>query len=96
MPGWLGPWEILIVVVIILLVFGGKLLPKLGSSLGRSITGLKKGLQEGEEGFKAAIKEDPKVGAEVDIDTTGEIITRATAQAGDPAPAGDEGPEKKS
>ena len=58
MPGWLGPWEILIVVVIILLVFGGRLIPRLGSSLGRSLLGLKKGLKEGEEGFKTAIKED--------------------------------------
>ena len=58
MPGWLGPWEIIIVVVIILLVFGGKLIPRIGSSLGRSLVGLKKGVKEGEEGFKSAIKED--------------------------------------
>jgi sec-independent protein translocase protein TatA len=61
MPGWLGPWEIAIVVVIILLIFGGRLLPKVGSSLGHSLTGLKKGLKEGEEEFKSAIKEDVKV-----------------------------------
>ena len=58
MPGWLGPWEILIVVVIILLIFGGRLLPRLGRSLGSSFTGLKKGAKEGGEEFKTAIKED--------------------------------------
>ncbi len=58
--GWLGGWEIAIVVVIILLIFGGKLIPRLGSSLGRSIMGLKKGIKEGEEGFRSAIKEDTK------------------------------------
>jgi sec-independent protein translocase protein TatA len=64
MPGWLGPWEILIVVVIIVLIFGGRLIPRLGRSLGGSIMGLKKGLKEGEEGFKEAIKEDGKVDAQ--------------------------------
>ena len=65
MPGWIGPWEIIIVVVIILIVFGGRLLPRLGRSLGGSVVGLKKGLKEGEEGFKTAIKEDdPKVDAD--------------------------------
>ena len=66
MPGWLGPWEIAIVVGIILLVFGGRLIPRVGSSLGRSLVGLKKGIKEGEEGFKSAIKEDVKVDAETD------------------------------
>jgi len=58
MPSWIGPWEILIIVVIILVIFGGRLLPRLGRSLGGSVVGLKKGLKEGEEGFKTAIKED--------------------------------------
>ncbi len=58
MPGWLGPWEIAIVVGIILLVFGGRLIPRIGSSVGRSFVGLKKGVKEGEEGFRAAIKDD--------------------------------------
>jgi sec-independent protein translocase protein TatA len=71
MPGWLGPWEIIIVVVIILLIFGGRLLPRLGRSLGGSVVGLKKGLKEGGEGFKAAIDEDAKVDGteETKVDT---------------------------
>jgi sec-independent protein translocase protein TatA len=63
MPSWIGPWEIVIVVVIILLVFGGRLLPRLGRSLGGSLTGLKKGLKEGEEGFLEAMKEDKPQGS---------------------------------
>ena len=58
MPSWIGPWEIGIVVVIILFIFGGRLLPRLGRSLGGSLVGLKKGLKEGEEGFREAIKDD--------------------------------------
>ncbi len=71
MPGWLGPWEILIVVVIILLIFGGKLIPRIGSSFGRSLVGLKKGLKEGEEEFKSAVKEDVKVDTKTDDGSAG-------------------------
>ena len=60
MPSWIGPWEIAIVVVLILLIFGGRIFPRLGRSLGGSFVGLKKGLKEGEEGFRTAIKEDAK------------------------------------
>jgi sec-independent protein translocase protein TatA len=59
----LGGWEIAIIVVLILLIFGGRLIPRLGSSLGKSVVGLKKGLKEGEEGFKTAIKDDTKADA---------------------------------
>jgi sec-independent protein translocase protein TatA len=58
MPSWIGPWEIAIVLVIALLIFGPKKLPDLGQSLGRSITGFKKGLKESSEEVKAALKED--------------------------------------
>ena len=70
MPGWFGPWEILIVVVIILLIFGGRLLPRLGRSLGGSVTGLKKGLKEGGDEFKTAIKEDEATAEDVKVDST--------------------------
>jgi sec-independent protein translocase protein TatA len=35
MPGWLGPWELLIVLAVVLLIFGPKRLPSLGRSLGQ-------------------------------------------------------------
>jgi sec-independent protein translocase protein TatA len=39
-------WQILIVLVIVLLLFGPKRLPGLGKSLGESIRGFKKGITE--------------------------------------------------
>lgn len=42
----LGPMEIGLIVVVILLLFGATRLPKLGRSMGQSIRGFKKGLQE--------------------------------------------------
>ena len=58
MPSWIGPWEIAIVLVLALLIFGPRKLPDLGQSLGRSITGFKRGLKETKEDVQSAIKED--------------------------------------
>ena len=41
MPGWIGPWELLILVLVLLLVFGPKRLPQMGRSLGSGIKELK-------------------------------------------------------
>ena len=34
MPGWVSPWEIALVLLAALLLFGGKKLPEMGRSLG--------------------------------------------------------------
>lgn len=57
MPNWIGPWEIAILLVIILLVFGPKRLPELGSSLGKAITGFKRGIKDSEEEIRKAVAE---------------------------------------
>ena len=47
--GKIGIWELLVILVIVLLIFGPKALPKLGSSLGKTIGNFKKGLSEDDE-----------------------------------------------
>lgn len=43
-----GPWQILLVLVIVLILFGGKKLPELAHSLGKSLGEFKKGKAEGD------------------------------------------------
>lgn len=42
-------WEALILLAVVMLLFGGKKLPELAKSMGKSITSFKKGLKEDEE-----------------------------------------------
>ena len=44
--GKIGTTELLIVLAIVLVIFGPKALPKLGRSLGKTLGGFKKGLNE--------------------------------------------------
>ncbi|HEX7463308.1 MAG TPA: twin-arginine translocase TatA/TatE family subunit [Actinomycetota bacterium] len=44
-----GPWEWLIVLGVIVLLFGAKKLPELARSLGKSTSEFKKGLKEGSD-----------------------------------------------
>lgn len=57
MPSWIGPWEIAIILVLILLIFGPRRLPELGKSLGKSIRGFRTGMKESQDEVKSAISE---------------------------------------
>ena len=57
MPSWIGPWEIAIILVLILLIFGPRKLPELGSSLGKSIRGFKRGMKDGQDEGEATVSE---------------------------------------
>jgi sec-independent protein translocase protein TatA len=43
-------WQILIVVAVILLLFGGRKIPRLMKDMGSGITSFRKGLKEGTDG----------------------------------------------
>lgn len=44
-----GPWELIIILVVVLIIFGPKRLPQLGKSLGETVRAIRKGA-EGEGG----------------------------------------------
>ena len=67
--GGLGLPELIIILVVVLLIFGPKNLPKLGSAIGRAVKGLRDGL--------GASKDNPP-GADADADV---IATEEKAAA---------------
>lgn len=55
----LGPWEIGLIVLLALLLFGGKKLPELARGAGRAIKEFKEATSDAEKTFKDALKETP-------------------------------------
>ena len=49
MPGWIGPWEIAIFLVVALLIFGPKRLPEMGRSLGKGMRDFKSAISGADE-----------------------------------------------
>jgi len=56
--GGLGPWEIAIIVIVVLLLFGGKKIPELAKGIGRGMREFKKEIHGVKEDFEKAIDED--------------------------------------
>ncbi|MDJ0621636.1 MAG: twin-arginine translocase TatA/TatE family subunit [Desulfocapsaceae bacterium] len=57
----LGTPELVVILAIAFLIFGGKKLPEIGSGLGKAITSFKKGIQDVEEGGKEVVDSIPGV-----------------------------------
>ena len=69
-----GPWQIVLLLVVIVLVFGSKKLPELARALGKAKGEFKKGTQEGEQ--LLANDDKPKLTQqESDAKSTPEVVT---------------------
>ncbi len=55
--GSLGFWEILLIVLVVLLLFGGKKIPELMRGLGKGMRSFRQGMNEVETEIKEATKE---------------------------------------
>jgi sec-independent protein translocase protein TatA len=64
MPGWIGPWEIAILLVIVLLVFGPKRLPEMGRSLGRGMREFKDSITGKDEKTPAELAQTSAIESE--------------------------------
>ena len=66
--GVIGPWQVVIIALVILLLFGGRKIPELMEGLGKGMKSFKKGLneieretKEIEKDLKAAAKEPDEI-----------------------------------
>lgn len=50
----MGVPELAVILIVVLVIFGPKNLPKLGSSLGKTVKNFRDGMENGEEGEPAA------------------------------------------
>ncbi|MBI4538336.1 MAG: twin-arginine translocase TatA/TatE family subunit [Gemmatimonadetes bacterium] len=53
----LGPWEILLILFVVLLFFGAKRLPEIGGALGKGIREFKRSMREIESELQAPVDE---------------------------------------
>jgi sec-independent protein translocase protein TatA len=64
MPGWIGPWELAILLIVVLLVFGPKRLPEMGRSLGKGMREFKNSItgkdEEGHDELPVATTVEPE------------------------------------
>jgi len=81
MPFGIGWPEIVIVLVIALLLFGPKRLPELGQSVGKTITGFKKGLKESEQELRSALSDDAQPAAAQKVDEPATPVAAAIEPA---------------
>ncbi len=56
----LGMPELIVILVIVVLIFGGSRLPQLGEGLGKAIRGFKKGMSDSSDADKDAGKKEDK------------------------------------
>lgn len=47
--GSIGPWELILILVIVLVIFGPGKLPKVGESIGKALNSFKKAREEDDE-----------------------------------------------
>ncbi len=83
--GGLGMWEMLLIFLVILLLFGAKRLPEIGSSLGKGIREFKGSIKEIEREVQA-VDEPPRDAVTPSSDSTDEPDEGPRRLVTDPAP----------
>ncbi|MCZ6858472.1 MAG: twin-arginine translocase TatA/TatE family subunit [Gemmatimonadetes bacterium] len=74
MPFNVGPWELLLILLGLLLVFGAKRLPEMGAAMGKGIREFKKNISE--------VKQE--LDRPADTDTPQREIDQPASSSGDP------------
>ena len=80
--GGLGMWEMIMIFLVVLLLFGAKRLPEIGSSLGKGIREFKGSIKEIEKEVKAVGEESPREAVPPASDSSDEGPRRLTTTPG--------------
>jgi sec-independent protein translocase protein TatA len=91
MVAWVpGPWEIALILVVVLVLFGGKKLPELAKGVAKGIKGFKAEMRD----VTDAIHSDPDADGHTDTDAHTHTDTDdAHASADEKTPSGDDEPK---
>ncbi len=57
-PLFIGTWEVVAIVAVVLLLFGGKKIPELMQGIGKGVKSFRKGMQEVEEEINSSDSSD--------------------------------------
>ncbi len=60
MLGGIGTWEILLIFLVILLLFGAKRIPDIAKSVGKGVTEFKKGLRDIQDEIETGVDQPSK------------------------------------
>jgi len=60
MLGSIGPTELILILLIVIIIFGAKKLPELGKSIGEGIKNFKKSVNEGKSDDKDSTPKSPQ------------------------------------
>jgi sec-independent protein translocase protein TatA len=76
MPGWISPWELAILLLFALLIFGPKKLPEMGRSMG-------KGMREFKESITGEGRDEPAQQAELPPAASASVASTTTIRDND-------------
>jgi sec-independent protein translocase protein TatA len=71
MPFNVGPWEMLLILLVVLLVFGAKRLPEMGAAMGKGIREFKKNITEVKDTIESAEQDAAPPPRHLDAPVTG-------------------------
>ncbi|MEI9959772.1 MAG: twin-arginine translocase TatA/TatE family subunit [Limisphaerales bacterium] len=77
---WLGGWEIILILAVVLILFGAKKLPELAKGLGTGIKEFKKATREVTDEIQSAADEKPASPNKVVSDVPSQTVSQSSTQ----------------
>lgn len=79
-------WEIIVILLVVLILFGPKNLPKLGAALGKGVKNLRDGMGAGKKAKAEKAQEEPVAEPVAQIEAEAEVVEQETVTESEDAP----------